>query len=338
MNEQQDASTPNLVHRYHDKALFLPLDVCSIYCRFCTRSYSIGPEAGHDKLAAFRASMKEWQPAFAYLALRPEIEDVVISGGDTYNLSASRLRLIGETLLGIPCIRSKVTVYARAEAYAQWLQQGFRKEAIIRSFFRDGADAHLWTIYPDAARCRDVHAARHARILSQALARDRVVERQPLPASYVSQSAVEKHAWDLAALLRDTFDDYPTPIHGAYIKDQIAAGRNCFRIIRDGDGALAAASAEMDFQRMTAELTDCMTRPADRGRGLMSRLLCELEHALLKEHGIRHFYSIARADEVGINCVFAKCGYEFTGRLINNCRMPNGWESMNVWCKAVDAA
>lgn len=105
LNEQQDAPTPNLVHRYHDKALFLPLDVCPVYCRFCTRSYSIGPEAGHDKLAAFRASMKEWQPAFAYLASRPEIEDVVISGGDTYNLSASRLRLIGETLLGIPHIR-----------------------------------------------------------------------------------------------------------------------------------------------------------------------------------------------------------------------------------------
>lgn len=236
-------------------------------------------------------------------------------------------------------IFSKVTVYARAGAYAQWLQQGFRKEAIIRGFFRDGADAHLWAIYPDASRCHDAHAARHARTLSQALARDRAVERQPLPAGYVSQSAVEKDAWDLAALLRDTFDDYPTPIRGAYIKGQIAAGRNCFRIIRDGDGALvAAASAEMDFQRMTAELTDCMTRPADRGRGLMSRLLRELEHALLTEHGIRHFYSIARADEVGINCVFAKHGYEFTGRLINNCRMPNGWESMNVWCKAAGAA
>lgn len=105
LHEQDDAPVPNLVHRYYDKALFLPLDVCPVYCRFCTRSYSIGPEAAHGKLASFRASPKEWQQAFAYLASRPEIEDVVISGGDTYNLSASRIRLIGETLLAIPHIR-----------------------------------------------------------------------------------------------------------------------------------------------------------------------------------------------------------------------------------------
>jgi hypothetical protein len=34
-----------------------------------------------------------------------------------------------------------------------------------------------------------------------------------------------------------------------------------------------------------------------------------------------------------VNCAFAKLGYKYTGRLVNNCRMPTGWESMNVWCK-----
>ena len=42
LHEQADAPTPGLTHRYHDKALFLPLDVCPVYCRFCTRSYAIG--------------------------------------------------------------------------------------------------------------------------------------------------------------------------------------------------------------------------------------------------------------------------------------------------------
>ena len=42
LNEQQDAPVPGLTHRYHDKALFLPLNTCPVYCRFCTRSYAIG--------------------------------------------------------------------------------------------------------------------------------------------------------------------------------------------------------------------------------------------------------------------------------------------------------
>ncbi len=36
--EQADAPVPGLTHRYPDKALFLPLDTCPVYCRFCTRS------------------------------------------------------------------------------------------------------------------------------------------------------------------------------------------------------------------------------------------------------------------------------------------------------------
>ena len=37
LHEQADAPVPGLTHRYVDKALFLPLDTCPVYCRFCTR-------------------------------------------------------------------------------------------------------------------------------------------------------------------------------------------------------------------------------------------------------------------------------------------------------------
>ena len=43
LGEQADAPVPGLTHRYSDKALFLPLNICPVYCRFCTRSYAIGP-------------------------------------------------------------------------------------------------------------------------------------------------------------------------------------------------------------------------------------------------------------------------------------------------------
>ena len=53
----------------------------------------------------FNNAPEKWKRAFAYIASRPEIEDVVISGGDAYMLAPNRLKLIGETLLSIPHIR-----------------------------------------------------------------------------------------------------------------------------------------------------------------------------------------------------------------------------------------
>ena len=96
---------------------------------------------------------------------------------------------------------------------------------------------------------------------------------------------------------------------------------------------VAAASAEIDHCNKNAEMTDCATRPSARGQGLMAYLLWMLENDLQELYNITDLYTIARADEVGMNCVFSKLGYIYDGRLVNNCRMPNGWESMNVWCR-----
>lgn len=105
LHEQDDSPTPGLVHRYIDKVLFLPLDVCPVYCRFCTRSYAIGSDSGEVEKVDYKPIVNNWEKAFAYIASRPEIEDVVVSGGDAYMLPAKRLRFIGEMLLAIPHIR-----------------------------------------------------------------------------------------------------------------------------------------------------------------------------------------------------------------------------------------
>jgi lysine 2,3-aminomutase len=105
LHEQQDSPVPGLIHRYADKALFLPLQTCPVYCRFCTRSYAIGPDtAGVDKLA-LGTTPDAWGPVFAYIAAHPEIEDIVISGGDAYQLPPKNITLIGESLLAIPHVR-----------------------------------------------------------------------------------------------------------------------------------------------------------------------------------------------------------------------------------------
>lgn len=105
LHEQQDSPTSGLVHRYPDKVLFLPLDVCPVYCRFCTRSYAIGSDTDQVDKVDFKPNPKRWEDSFDYLEAHSEIEDVVVSGGDAYILPAQYLRTIGETLLDIPHIR-----------------------------------------------------------------------------------------------------------------------------------------------------------------------------------------------------------------------------------------
>ena len=105
LHEQDDSPVPGLIHRYIDKALFLPLNTCPVYCRFCTRSYAIGPDTEEVDKARLAKTPKDWQDAFAYIASRPELEDIVISGGDTYGLAPKMLALIGDALLAIPHVR-----------------------------------------------------------------------------------------------------------------------------------------------------------------------------------------------------------------------------------------
>jgi len=105
LNEQGDAPVPGLTHRYADKALFLALDRCPVYCRFCTRSYAVGVDTDEVEKVNLPANAQRWRDAFAYIASRPEIEDIVVSGGDAYQLRAAQITEIGDALLAMPNVR-----------------------------------------------------------------------------------------------------------------------------------------------------------------------------------------------------------------------------------------
>jgi lysine 2,3-aminomutase len=105
LNEQADSPVPGLTHRYHDRALLLALDTCPVYCRFCTRSYSVGLDTDDVEKVHFGATLERWEQAFDYIRQHPEIEDVVVSGGDMYNLKAEQVALLGRTLLDIEHVR-----------------------------------------------------------------------------------------------------------------------------------------------------------------------------------------------------------------------------------------
>ncbi len=105
LHEQEDAPVPGLTHRYPDKALFLVLDTCPVYCRFCTRSYAVGTDTAEVEKVHIRANKERWARALRYIAERPELEDIVISGGDAYRLKPDQIRELGHALLDLPNVR-----------------------------------------------------------------------------------------------------------------------------------------------------------------------------------------------------------------------------------------
>ena len=105
LHEQVDSPVPGLTHRYADRALFLTLDTCPVYCRFCTRSYAVGLDTEDVEKVHFGAIAQRWEQVFAYISSRPELEDIVISGGDVANLKAEHIEYIGTRLLSIEHVR-----------------------------------------------------------------------------------------------------------------------------------------------------------------------------------------------------------------------------------------
>ena len=103
--EQKDMAVPGLTHRYPDKALFLVLDTCPVYCRFCTRSYAVGIDTEDVEKIQLKVNRERWAQVFDYIGNTPYLEDIVVSGGDAYQLKASQLDELSDGLLSIPHIR-----------------------------------------------------------------------------------------------------------------------------------------------------------------------------------------------------------------------------------------
>jgi lysine 2,3-aminomutase len=116
LGEEDHTVAPHLVSRYPDRALLLATDRCSVYCRFCTRSRMVGQDGGARPLA-------ELEPAFRWLDEHPEIQDVIVSGGDPLVMSEPRLEAILSRLATIEHLvtvriatRAPVTLPQRIDA------------------------------------------------------------------------------------------------------------------------------------------------------------------------------------------------------------------------------
>ena len=75
VSEDVDSPTPRITHRYPDRVLFVVTEMCSMYCRHCTRRRLVG---GSEAMVR----KTEIDNAIRYIERSPEVRDVLLSGGD----------------------------------------------------------------------------------------------------------------------------------------------------------------------------------------------------------------------------------------------------------------
>jgi lysine 2,3-aminomutase len=92
--EERLSPVPNLVHRYPNRALWLVAHECAMACRFCTRK-----RRWRDPLPL---TGEAFQSGLDYIRSHPEIQDVLLSGGDPLLLPPRRLESILAALRRIP--------------------------------------------------------------------------------------------------------------------------------------------------------------------------------------------------------------------------------------------
>ncbi len=95
LHEDEDSPAPGLTHRYPDRVLFLITDMCSMYCRHCTRRRFAGQK--DDESPSERI-----EKCLAYIEKTPQVRDVLLSGGDCLMVSDQKLEYIIGRLRKIP--------------------------------------------------------------------------------------------------------------------------------------------------------------------------------------------------------------------------------------------
>jgi KamA family protein len=96
-DEHSYTALKGLEHKYHDTALLLVNKVCGAYCRFCFRKRLFTDD--NDEV------VNDVTDAAAYISRHPEINNVLLSGGDPLIMSTGKLSKIIKQLRDIDHVR-----------------------------------------------------------------------------------------------------------------------------------------------------------------------------------------------------------------------------------------
>ena len=99
IGDEAHSPLPGLVHRYPDRVLLKLTTTCAVYCRFCFRRETVGPGGSGVLPDAAVAA------ALAYVSARPEIWEVIVTGGDPLVLPPRRLAALSAAVAATGPVR-----------------------------------------------------------------------------------------------------------------------------------------------------------------------------------------------------------------------------------------
>lgn len=229
------------------------------------------------------------------------------------------------------CGRGRIALFAPPSTNAELERESFVLEATMPGFYAGTGDCAVLgkALDPARAELSEPEAVAEADSILKRKTGTAAPAQRPAPAT---ERAQQSDAPAIAALITQTFDRYPTPTGvPAYVAAQIDEGVP-FRIVREGEAVVACASADLIRSARTAELTDCATRPDQRGRGLMQGILSDLMDDM-RAMDYPTAFTLARASVPGINLAFWRLGFVWRGQMRSSCRIGGGIEDMNVWSR-----
>lgn len=249
---------------------------------------------------------------------------------------------LGESLLAAAerLDRGRVVAFVRPAVEDGLKQVGFEREGLIPGYYGGELACAVMGAYPDASRGDLAHPREVAEVKALLAAHEAQLadmdDDRPARPRIETRRATVEDASAIAALLDETFKEYPTPSGDPeYVAAAIAEGTP-FRFVEADGHIVACASADLISDARTAELTDCATRPSHRGRGLMQNVLLDLMDDM-RALDYPTAFTLARARIPGVNLAFARLGFSLHGTMRQSCRIGAGIEDMNILSRRLDA-
>jgi len=226
-------------------------------------------------------------------------------------------------------IISKVPSFARDE----FTKNGYIIEAFIPQFYNGCEDVYFMGKFLNEKRKFSFDHLRIEEILKVCISKSsNKRKRTELPSGFDCKICDKSDAYQVSEVYRTVFETYPFPISKPQYIMKTMDENFIYFSIRENDRIVALSSTEMDYNHQNVEMTDFATLPEYRENGLAIYLLQEME-SKMKMQNMKTAYTIARSASYGINIIFVKSGYKYSGTLVSNTNISGNFESMNVWYK-----
>ncbi|MCF2857573.1 EF-P beta-lysylation protein EpmB [Pseudoalteromonas sp. SMS1] len=102
--EEQDAPVPGLLHKYKSRVLLMLKTGCAVNCRYCFRR--------HFPYQDNQVNKRTLEPVFDYLVAHPEINEVILSGGDPLMAKDDMVAWLIDKLEQLPQIK-RLRIHSR---------------------------------------------------------------------------------------------------------------------------------------------------------------------------------------------------------------------------------